>query len=143
MLLLALTAALIQGAADAAVPLATDTASPSLDWGGCPPGFAEGCKIAVLHGDPSRANADMLLKVPAGYQFPRHRHRSAERMILIGGALRVHYDGSDPVLLKAGHYAYGPAGLAHDARCESKDPCLLFIAFEGPVDATLVDTTSK
>jgi uncharacterized RmlC-like cupin family protein len=34
-----------------------------------------------------------------------------------------------------GSYAYGPAGMPHRADCRSKEPCTLFIAFEGPVDA--------
>ena len=38
----------------------------------------------------------------------------------------------------AGHYAYGPAGLAHEGACKSAQPCTLFIAFDGPVDAEAV-----
>jgi len=34
-----------------------------------------------------------------------------------------------------GEYAYGPAKLPHEATCTSTTPCVLFIAFEGPVDA--------
>jgi uncharacterized RmlC-like cupin family protein len=35
---------------------------------------------------------------------------------------------------QAGTYAYGPAGAPHTGECLSKEPCVLFIAFEGPVD---------
>jgi hypothetical protein len=33
-------------------------------------------------------------------------------------------------------YAYGPAKAVHRGRCVSAEACVLFIAFEGPVDAT-------
>ena len=44
-----------------------------------------------------------------------------------------------PEVVKAGSYAYGPAQRPHVGSCVSAEPCLLFIAFEGPVDATPVD----
>ena len=125
--------AIAAGAAEA--PLAIKATSPAVKWGPCPPVFAKGCEIAVLHGDPSKPNADVLLRVPGGFSLPAHRHTSAERMILVSGQLRVRYQGSAPQVLTAGNYAYGPAGLPHEARCLSGERCTLFIAFEGPVDA--------
>ena len=53
----------------------------------------------------------------------------------MAGSLKVAYDGQQPVMLKPGMYAYGPAKLTHGATCESKEAYVLFIAFEGPVDA--------
>jgi quercetin dioxygenase-like cupin family protein len=58
--------------------------------------------------------------------------------VLVAGELRVNYDGQPAVNLKPGMYAYGPPALPHSGRCESDDPCVLFIAFEAPVDATAV-----
>lgn len=120
-------------------PLAIAAGDSSLQWGPCPPIFPGDCRIAILHGDPSRANADVLLRVGGGYALPAHRHSSAERMILLTGRLEVRYAGSPAATLDAGHYAYGPAGLAHEGRCASAEPCTLFIAFEGPVDASPAD----
>lgn len=99
--------------------------------------------MTVLQGDPAKPNADVVLKVGPGNTLPRHKHTSAERMILLKGTLQVTYDGAAPVTLKPGDYAYGPAGLPHVASCKSKVPCLLFIAFEGPVDAELVASAHK
>jgi hypothetical protein len=53
----------------------------------------------------------------------------------------VTYEGQDTVALRPGSYAYGPAKLAHDAYCEKGDPCVLFIAFESPVDAVATGGT--
>jgi quercetin dioxygenase-like cupin family protein len=128
----------LAGAAAAERPLAIAPTSAAIKWGPCPPLFARGCQIAVLRGDPAKPNADVLLRVPPGFRLPPHRHTSAERMVLVGGRLRVRYQGSPPTLLTAGTYAYGPAGLAHEGSCLGPQRCTLFIAFEGPVDAVAV-----
>ena len=119
-------------------PLATPPDGAALQWGPCPSIFPTGCQIAVLHGNPAEANADIFLRVPAGYEIPPHRHSSAERMILVTGQLRVKYQGTPEVNLSSGHYAYGPAGRPHRASCLGDQPCILFIAFVGPVDAEAV-----
>jgi len=115
-------------------PLATAMSDPSLSWGPCPPLFPAGCEIAVLHGNPANPNADVFLKVPANYSIPHHWHTSAERMVLVSGEMHVTYDGHDTAVLTPGMYAYGPATAPHRAECRDKGPCVLFIAFEGPVD---------
>ena len=114
---------------------------PALTWGPCPELFPGECKIAVLHGDPSKANADVFLRVPPQYEIPAHWHTSAERMVLVTGELQVTYKGQPPSTLSAGNYAYGPAKLPHKASCVSSDACTLFIAFETPVDAHAFDGT--
>ena len=131
-----------EGAADVAAkpapaavrPLAQSASDPALQWGACPPGMPEGCGIAVLQGDPAKPNADIFLRVPGGSAIPPHAHSSAERMVLISGELEVKYQGAPQATLKATDYAYGPANLPHRANCRSEAACVLFIAFEGPVD---------
>jgi len=120
-------------------PLAIAANDPALKWGPCPDIFPAGCNIAVLHGDPAGANADVLLRVQPSAYLPPHRHTSAERMILVSGRFQVHFKGSEPTTLNAGDYAYAPANLPHEARCLSPQPCNLFIAFEMPVDALAVE----
>ncbi|MDQ3205780.1 MAG: cupin domain-containing protein, partial [Pseudomonadota bacterium] len=120
---LAATAAAQPGQADPAVSRTHD--DPALQWGACPEFMPEGCAIAVLHGDPASANADVFFKVPAGAEIPRHWHSSAERMVLVSGDLQVTYDDQDPVALQPGAYAYGPARLPHEARCRGAAPCVL------------------
>src|SRR5688572_32828770 len=84
-----------------------------LQWGPCPPFMPAGCGLAVVHGDPSKPNADVFLKLPAKAALAEHWHTSAERMILVAGELSVTYKGQPTVVLKPGMYAYGPAKLAH------------------------------
>lgn len=120
-------------ASDEAFVVAAD--SPDLAWGPCPAFMPEGCMIGVLQGDPAEPNADVFFKLPAGKTVPSHWHTSAERMVLVAGEMEVKYDGQDAVTLKPGNYAYGPPELPHWASCNSSVDCVLFIAFEGPVDA--------
>lgn len=108
---------------------------PGLQWGPCPPFLPKGCGIAVLHGDPGKPNVDVFFKVPGGSEIPMHTHTSAERMTLSSGKLTVQYEGQQPMTLKPGMYAYGPAGAPHRASCAKGDDCVLFIAFEAPLDA--------
>lgn len=129
--------------ASAQEPPASWTArDPGLKWGPCPPFLPKGCQIAVLHGDPARPNVDIFFKVPANASIPRHWHTSAERMVLVSGELHVTYDGHSTAVLKPGSYAYGPAKLAHKADCKNAGPCILFIAFESPLDAVQGDSAS-
>jgi quercetin dioxygenase-like cupin family protein len=136
--------------AGAAVALASDTpppapeqartfADPRLQWGPCPPFLPEGCGIAVLNGDPAKPGVDVYFKVPAGSTIAKHWHTSSERMVLVSGELRVDYDGQAPFVMTPGSYAFGPAKLPHAATCAAGDPCVLFIAFDEPLDAHAVE----
>jgi quercetin dioxygenase-like cupin family protein len=110
-----------------------------LTWGPCPAFIPKGCEIAVLHGDPAARDSDVYFKVPGNFVIPKHWHTSAERMVLVSGSLTVTYEGQEPVTLKPGMYAYGPPKLAHEATCAAGEPCVLFIAFDAPVDAFAVE----
>ena len=121
------------------VPLVKAASDPALQWGPCPAPLPAGCELSVLHGDPAKPNADVMLRIPAGYAIPPHRHSSAERMILVSGQLEVKYQGAKAATLAAGNYAYGPANLPHRATCLGTAPCTLFVAFEAPVDVVPVE----
>ena len=97
--------------------------------------------IATRYSTPAKANADVFLKLPAKASLPEHWHTSAERMVLVWGELTVKYQGQAQAVLKPGMYAYGPAKLPHSASCGGNESCVLFIAFEGAVDA--VPATAK
>lgn len=125
-------------------PAVTRTADDAqLQWGPCPPFLPKGCGVAVLHGDPAKDNVDVFFKVPAKSTLPLHWHTSAERMILVAGELHVTYEGQKTSVLKPGTYAYGPAKRPHSGSCVSDVPCVLFIAFESPLDAVAVTNGKK
>lgn len=109
-----------------------------LEWGDCPEFMPESCSIAVLQGNPAKPNADIFFKLKGNTNVPTHWHHSPERMVLISGEMEVEYKGQDPKVMEAGTYAYGPAERPHKASCLSEAPCVLFIAFENPIDAYAV-----
>ncbi len=136
------TPALAQSSIDP--PALTRSANEAgLEWAPCPPFLPTGCGIAVLHGDPAKDNVDVFFKIPPQSTLPRHRHTSAERMVLVAGELHVTYDGQDQMVLKPGTYAYGPADKPHGGFCASDVPCILFIAFESPLDAVPMETPTE
>jgi quercetin dioxygenase-like cupin family protein len=63
--------------------------------------------------------------------------------LLLSGELEAAYDGQEPIVLRPGSYAYGPAERRHRARCRSAEPCRLFIAFEAPLDAVPVENPDR
>lgn len=114
-----------------------------LEWGPCPAFLPKGCGIAVLHGDPAKDNVDVFFRVPARSTIPLHRHTSAERMVLVAGELHVTYEGQEPAVLRVGTYGYGPASKPHRGYCASDVDCVLFIAFESPLDAVPIEVVGK
>ena len=144
LLFLSLGGAFAQAQAPAAEQAVTRTATDALlKWGPCPPFLPKGCGIAVLHGDPSKDNVDVFLRVPGKSTLPLHWHSSAERMVLVAGELHVTYDGQKKAVLRPGTYAYGPPKRPHKGYCASTAACVLFIAFESPLDAVPMDSKEK
>ncbi|NBC65877.1 MAG: cupin domain-containing protein [Bacteroidetes bacterium] len=113
--------------------------SDQLQWGNCPDFMPDSCEIAVLQGDPAKPNADIFFKMQGNSSVPNHWHHSAERMVLVSGEMEVNYKGQKPAVIETKMYAYGPPEKPHSASCISDDPCVLFIAFNKPVDAFLAE----
>jgi len=111
----------------------------TLEWGDCPPFMPEGCNIAVLHGDPSKTDSDVLFKVNGKSSIPNHWHNSHERMVLLTGKMEVTYKGETAKVMHVGDFAFGPAKKPHSAKCLSKAPCILYIGFGEPVDAFAIE----
>lgn len=124
-------AALAEGSSKISLVFSPD--SPALNWQPCPDFLP--CQFAVLHGELGDNNMDIFLKFPSKAKVPFHTHTSTEHMILIAGEFHTTYEGQDRVVLRAGDYAYGPAKLPHDGFCASKVECVMFVAYDTPLDA--------
>ena len=107
----------------------------NLQWGPCPAFMPDECRVTVLNGSPEKPNADIFFKVNSQSVIPEHTHTSAERMVLVSGELQVNYEGQQPDVMTTGDYGYGPPEKPHSATCIYDEPCVLFIAFEEPIDA--------
>ncbi len=64
-------------------------------------------------------------------------------MILLSGELEVTYENETTQIMKVGSYAYGPSKKPHTAKCRDTGSCIIFIAFEEPLDAFAIEGGSK
>lgn len=119
-------------------PLALAVDDMNLEWGPCVEFLPEGCEVTFLRGDLESEESDIFIRFPANTVIARHRHTSSERMVLVAGELQVTYDGHETETLAVGDYAYGPPGVPHTAFCAVGDDCVLYIAFDAPMDAEAV-----
>jgi quercetin dioxygenase-like cupin family protein len=97
--------------------------------------------ITALWGDPASGPYGALLRVPAGFESPLHRHSSDERVIVISGS-SVHWvEGQTretATVLRAGDFLMMPAGVNHVSAAASNDEdCLEFITMDGKFDFEL------
>ena len=106
----------------------------SLDFVNCPEFFAQGCRLAVLNGDLSEPNSDVVIRTPGNYEIPQHWHTSAKRMKLVSGEMELNYEGQDTLSIESGMYVYAPEKLAYSGKCISSKPCELFVSFDDPVE---------
>ncbi len=61
-----------------------------MKWGDGPPSLPAGAKLAVLEGDPGKAQAfTVRLRVPDGYQVAPHWHPTTEHVTVISGTFHI------------------------------------------------------
>jgi hypothetical protein len=78
-------------------PATATTLKPEeLQWRPVDPHNPSGPQMAALWGHPTSGPYGALLRVPAGFESPMHRHSSDERVVVLQGA-SVHWvQGEDP-----------------------------------------------
>lgn len=90
----------------------------SLKWGDPPPALPPGAKVAVVSGDPSKAEPFVLrMQVPAGYKVQPHWHPNTENVTILSGAAAIGmgdtWDESKMETLGNGSYISIPAEMRH------------------------------
>jgi ketosteroid isomerase-like protein len=114
----------------------------ALKWGDPPPGLPVNAQIAVLAGDPSKAEPYAVrLKVPAGYKVPPHWHPTDENVTIVSGTLALGMgEKFDPASMQdfpAGGYSVLPAKMNHYAM--AKTAAVIQIHGVGPFAITYVN----
>ena len=94
--------------------------NPAVKWGPAPAIFPAGAKMAVMQGDPSKAQLfTVRLDLPKGYRIAPHFHPTDEHITIISGNFEVGMgDKIDPqkvMTLTAGGFATAPARSHHYA----------------------------
>lgn len=83
-----------------------------------PPGFSQGMKIAVLHGNPE-ATGDYTIRLsfPDGYRFPVHWHPGGEHLTVLTGTFLLNMGNTADVSAERtyapGDFLYIPARMSH------------------------------
>jgi len=107
----------------------------SIKWGGPPPSLPPGSKIAVIAGDPSKAEPFVLrAQVPAGYKIAPHWHPGDENLTVLSGTIALGmgetWDESKMKPVGTGGYAALPAQMRH--YFISKTPATFQVHGTGP-----------
>lgn len=90
----------------------------AVKWGEPPPSLPKGVKLAVISGDPGKAEPFTIrLQMPDGYKIAPHTHPTDEHVTVLSGTLRAGMGNTwdDKALgdFPAGSYANMAAGMAH------------------------------
>jgi len=81
-----------------------------LQWGPAPAVFPPGAEIAVLEGDPSKAEPfTVRLRLPNGYKIPPHTHPTTENVTVLTGTFLA---GMGTTFLESDLQAFGRDGFA-------------------------------
>ena len=92
----------------------------TLTWGPAPAVFPAGARMAVLQGDPSKAEPfTVRLDMPNGYQIAPHFHPTAENVTVIKGTFLLgmgdKLDAKTATVFQAGGFSSIPATHHHYA----------------------------
>ncbi len=109
-------------------------------WFAVDPNNPDSPTMAVLWGDPMSGPFGALLKVPAGFESPMHRHSNDERVVVLTGR-SVHWTDSesreDAPVMAAGDFMTMSASTNHVSAATDDEDCLEFITMDGPFDFEL------
>jgi hypothetical protein len=113
-----------------------------IKWGPAPPGLPAGAKVAVISGDPSKAEPYVLrAKLPDGYKVPPHWHPTDENVTVIEGMFMAGkgdmFNADASEALPAGSFVKMPKGMRHFAW--TKGETIIQVHGIGPFEFTYVN----
>ncbi len=127
------------------IAIGASTASaqvPSMKWGPAPAVFPKGAKMAVMQGDPGKAELfTVRLDFPNAYTIPAHFHPTDEHITVIHGTFLVgmgdKFDAGHVTTLAVGGFVTAPAKMNHYAR--AKGHTVVQVTAMGPFAMTYVN----
>lgn len=98
-------------------------------------GLPEGGEIAVLRGDLSKGDAEVLLRFPQGYVVPNHSHTSDEVYLWLSGAFTlIAHDGTRTAFNGPAYISFPGNAPPHGLECGASAPCVLYLKYSRPFD---------
>jgi quercetin dioxygenase-like cupin family protein len=123
-------------------PVRANAQMPDLKWGPAPAIFPSGAKLAVLQGDPIKAEAvTVRLDFPNGYVLPPHFHPTDEAVTVIEGTFQVgmgdKVEKSKTTPVPVGGFVVAGAGQHHYAIAKGRT--IVQVNLMGPFALTYVN----
>lgn len=120
--------------------------APAMKWGPAPAVFPVGAKMAVLDGDPGKAEQfTVRLDFPKGYTIPAHFHPTDEVITVIKGTFQVgmgdKLDLKNMMALPSGGLVVARAKMNHFAR--AKEHTVVQVSAMGPFAMTYVNAADN
>lgn len=113
-----------------------------IQWGAAPAVFPKGAEMAVLSGDPGKADIYVVrLKMPSNYKIPAHWHPTSEYVTVISGSFHIgmgdKLDEKNGIELKAGGFGVAPEHMNHYAW--TTEDTIVQVHGQGPFALTYVN----
>ena len=90
----------------------------TLKWGPAPPGLPPGAQVAVVSGDPSKAEPYVVrAKLPRGYKIMPHTHPTDENVTVLSGTFHIAmgdtFDAKKGETVRGGGFFNAKQGMQH------------------------------
>ena len=105
-----------------------------VEWTPLVEGAEDGPAVALLSGDLDAGPFRALLRWPGGYSADLHRHTAGYTGVVLQGIAAHGARSGHLQRVEAGGYWIQPAGEPHGNACVSEAACILYVAFDGPLD---------
>ena len=89
-------------------------------------------RIAVLHGDLATEPSALQVKLPANDKIPWHYHPLDEVVVGVQGQFEVTTHTGQVLTVGTGQFMVMPAKMVHQARCASREDCVIRLFPPGP-----------
>jgi quercetin dioxygenase-like cupin family protein len=114
----------------------------ALKWGPSPPGLPPGAQVAVVSGDPSKAEPYVVrAKLPRGYKIMPHTHPTDENVTVLSGTYHIamgdKFDAKKGDTVRRSGFFSAKQGMQHYAWASS--PVVIQIHGMGPFEIKYVN----
>ena len=118
------------------------TSLADIKWSPCDSTNAQDpCQASYFRGNPKKEPNHSYFRVPKGYSFEPHWHKTNSYIVVLNGVFAIGAEGdSKGTPLRVGDYAYVAANWVHWLMCEVGE-CVAYYYVDGP--SSYIDVKDK